>query len=144
MAASVAALTEAFSFADLVVIMAVSEDKDVPGILGELEPVAAHLVATANSSVRSMSAEALGAAAGAVLGPDRVTVVGRLDDAIELGVALADEADARGVGSPGQAGVLITGSVITAGEARMLLRERNGGSNGDGVPARPGVLGDWS
>jgi dihydrofolate synthase/folylpolyglutamate synthase len=144
MAASVAALTEAFSFADLVVIMAVSEDKDVPGILGELEPVAAHLVATANSSVRSMSAEALGAAAGAVLGPDRVTVVGRLDDAIELGVALADEADARGVGSPGQAGVLITGSVITAGEARMLLRERNGGSKGDGVPARPGVLGDWS
>jgi dihydrofolate synthase/folylpolyglutamate synthase len=142
MAASVAALTEGFSFTDLVVIMAVSADKDVPGILGELEPVAAHLVATANSSVRSMSAEALGAAAGTALGPDRVTVVGRLDDAIELGVALADEADARGVGGPGQAGVLITGSVITAGEARILLREPNRGSRGDGVPVRPGAPGE--
>jgi dihydrofolate synthase/folylpolyglutamate synthase len=140
MAASVAALTEGFSFTDLVVIMAVSADKDVPGILGELEPVAAHLVATANSSVRSMSAEALGAAAEAVLGPDRVTVVARLDDAIELGVSLADEADARGIGGPGQAGVLITGSVITAGEARILLREPNGGSAADGVPVRPGAL----
>jgi dihydrofolate synthase / folylpolyglutamate synthase len=44
-----------------------------------------------------------------------VTVVLRLDDAIERAVALA-EADV--VGSPG---VLITGSVIAIGEARTLL-----------------------
>ena len=144
MAASVAALTEGFSFTDLVVIMAVSEDKDVPGILGELEPVASHLIATVNSSARSMPAEALSAAAAEVLGPDRVTVVGRLDDAIELGVTLADEADARGGGGPGQAGVLITGSVITAGEARVLLAEGNGGSWDDAVSARSGGRGSWS
>ncbi len=144
MAASVAALTEGFSFTDLVVIMAVSEDKDVPGILGELEPVASHLVATANSSVRSMSAEALGAAAAEVLGPDRVTVVGRLDDAIELGVTLADEADARGAGGPGQAGVLITGSVITAGEARVLLAEGNAGYPDGAFSARSGAMGGRS
>ncbi len=142
MAASVAALTEAFSFTDVIVIMAVSEDKDVPGILGELEPVAAHLVATENSSDRSMRAEKLGATAAAVLGPDRVTVVGRLDDAIELGVALADEADARAGGAPGQAGVLITGSVITAGEARALLREAAAAPPGDTFrdpPGEPGI-----
>jgi dihydrofolate synthase / folylpolyglutamate synthase len=143
MAASVEALTEAFSFTDLVVIMAVSEDKDVPGILGELEPVASHLVATVNSSARSMPAEALGALATEVLGPDRVTVVARLDDAIELGVTLADEADARG-GGPGQAGVLITGSVITAGEARVLLAEGNAGHRDGAVSARSGGLGSWS
>jgi len=131
MAESVAALTEAFSFTDLIVILAVMADKDAAGILGELEPVAGHLVATANSSDRSMSAEALGTAAAAVLGPDRVTVADRLDDAIELGVALADEADARAGGAPGQAGVLITGSVVTAGEARVLLREGNGGAAGE-------------
>jgi dihydrofolate synthase / folylpolyglutamate synthase len=136
MAASVAALTEAFSFTDLVVIMAVSQDKDVPGILGELEPVASHLVATANSSERSMPAEALGATAAEVLGPERVTIVSRLDDAIELGVTLADEADAsRGTG-PGQAGVIITGSVITAGEARVLLAGGNAGNQGDAFFAR--------
>jgi len=135
MAASVAALTEAFSFTDLVAIIAVSEDKDVSGILDELEPVAAHLVATANSSARSMPVAALGAVARTVFGPDRVTVAERLDDAIEIGVALADEADAAGEGGPGKAGVLITGSVITAGEARVLLVDKAG--NG-AVYAGPG------
>jgi dihydrofolate synthase / folylpolyglutamate synthase len=144
MAASVAALTEGFSFTDLVVIMAVSEDKDVPGILGELEPVASHLVATVNSSARSMPAAALGAAAAEVLGPDRATVVDRLDDAIELGVTLADEADAREGGGPGQAGVFITGSVVTAGEARVLLAEGNAGNSHDAVSARSSGRGSWS
>ncbi len=39
MAATVAALTEAFTLSELIAILAVSEDKDVPGILDELEPV---------------------------------------------------------------------------------------------------------
>ena len=41
MAASMEALTEAFTFTQLVAILAVSEDKDVAGILDQLEPVAA-------------------------------------------------------------------------------------------------------
>jgi dihydrofolate synthase/folylpolyglutamate synthase len=126
MAASVEALTEAFSFTDLVAIIAVSEDKDVSSILGELEPVAAHLVVTSNSSTRSMPVPALAVMAEAVFGPDRVSAADRLDEAIEIGVALADEADAAGEGGPGKAGVLITGSVITAGDARVLLTERAG------------------
>ncbi len=124
MAASVAALTEAFTFTELIAILAVSEDKDVAGILDELEPVVNHLVVTANSSPRSMPAAALGELAVAALGPDRVTVAARLDDAIETGVALADDADAGADGRPGNAGVLITGSVITAGDARTLLDAR--------------------
>jgi dihydrofolate synthase/folylpolyglutamate synthase len=143
MAASVEALTEAFSFTDLVAIMAVSEDKDVSGILDELEPVAAHLVATTNSSTRSMPAAAVGAIAQAAFGPDRVTVAERLDDAIEIGVALADEADAAGEGGPGKAGVLITGSVITAGDARVLLADTagNGAVWSDSRRDEPGELG---
>jgi hypothetical protein len=53
-----------------------------------------------------------------------VRAVPGLDDAIEIGVALADEADAReavGGGLPGTAVVLIAGSVVTAGDARLLL-----------------------
>jgi dihydrofolate synthase/folylpolyglutamate synthase len=127
MAASVSALSEAFSFTDLVVILAVSEDKDVAGILDELEPVASQLVVTSNSSPRSMPAGELAKLATAVFGEDRVQVAERLDQAIEIGVTLADEADAAGPGGgTGQAGVLITGSVITAGDARLLLSDKSG------------------
>jgi len=124
MAATVAALSEAFTFTELVAILAVSEDKDVPGILDELEPVASELVVTGNSSPRSADPGKLAEMAAAVFGPDRVRAVPRLDDAIEIGVALADEADAReavGGGLPGTAAVLIAGSVVTAGDARLLL-----------------------
>jgi dihydrofolate synthase / folylpolyglutamate synthase len=131
MAASLAALTEAFTFTELIAILAVSEDKDVPGILDELEPVVTHLIVTANSSPRSMPAAALGELAIAAFGPDRVTVATRLDDAIETGVALADDADAAAQGGPGNAGVLITGSVITAGDARALLDASGGRMTGD-------------
>jgi dihydrofolate synthase/folylpolyglutamate synthase len=142
MAASVEALTEAFTFTDLIAIIAVSEDKDVAGILDELEPVVTHVVVTANSAARSMAPAALAEVASAVFGPDRVTVAERLDDAIELGVTLADEADAAGEGGPGKAGVLITGSVYTAGDARVLLSEQpgNGAAGGGSRPtlADPG------
>jgi len=128
MAASVAALTEVFTFAELIGILAVSEDKDVAGILDQLEPVVATLVVTSNSSPRSMDGAKLADLAGAVLGEERVRVAARLDQAIEAAVALADDAAAHhsarggaGAGAPGGAAVLITGSVITAGEARVLL-----------------------
>jgi dihydrofolate synthase/folylpolyglutamate synthase len=119
MAASMAALTEAFTFTEVIAILAVSEDKDVAGILDQLEPVASRLVTTSNSSSRSMDPAAIAEIAAGIFGPDRVSVASRLDDAIETAVGLADEADAAG--GPGSAGVLITGSVITAGDARSLL-----------------------
>ena len=43
----------------------------------------------------------------------------RLDDAIELAVRLADEADAAGEGGPGKAGVLVTGSVYHGGRCAV-------------------------
>ena len=139
MAVTVAALTEAFSFADLIGIVAIMQDKDVTGILDELEPVVTHLVVTTNSSPRSLPVAALAEAATAVFGPDRVTIAERLDDAIEIGVALADAAEAAPGSRPGQAGVLITGSVITAGDARVLLSQQRGNvaGRGDSRRARP-------
>jgi folylpolyglutamate synthase/dihydropteroate synthase len=139
MAATVAALSEAFALTDLIAIVAVSEDKDVPAILDELEPVASELVVTTNSSPRSTDPGKLAELAGAVFGPDRVRAVPRLDDAIEVGVTLADEADARAVasgGAPGTALVLIAGSVITAGDARKLLTRAAPGEPAPG-PAGP-------
>jgi len=139
MAATVAALSEAFVLTDLITILAVSEDKDVPAILDELEPVTSELVVTTNSSPRSTDPAKLAELAGAVFGPDRVRAVSRLDDAIEFGVTLADEADARSVasgGPPGTALVLIAGSVVTAGDARKLLTRAAPGEPAPG-PAGP-------
>jgi dihydrofolate synthase/folylpolyglutamate synthase len=133
MAATAAALPEAFAFTELIAVVAISEDKDMSGIFDALEPLVAELVVTSNSSPRHAEPEKLAELATAVFGPDRVRVVPRLDDAIEVGVALADEADARAAvdgGQPGGALLLIAGSVVTAGDARQLLTGARPGSPG--------------
>jgi dihydrofolate synthase / folylpolyglutamate synthase len=120
MAATMEALTESFGFTRVIGVLAVSEDKDVTGVLAELEPVLSDIVVTTNSSPRAMPASALAEIASDVFGEDRVQVRDRLDDAIEEAVGLADESlgDAE---MPGSTAVLITGSVVTAGDARRLL-----------------------
>src|SRR5271165_3125438 len=130
MAATVAAIEEAFTFARLTGVFAASGDKDVPGILAELEPLLTDIVVTRNSSERSMEPEQVAALATEIFGADRVTVAARLDDAIEAAVALADEAVAET--GPGTGGALVTGSVITAGDARRLL-----GPAGGELPPEP-------
>ena len=119
MAATVAAIGEAFDFRRLIGVVGVLAGKNVKAMLEALEPALDEVVITQNSSVRAIPADELAAAAVEVFGADRVTVEPRLDDTIEAAVRLAEE-DADGVLSG--AGVLITGSVITAGEARALLR----------------------
>ena len=84
-----------------------SADKDVTGMLEQLEPVLDEIVVTENSSPRRMSADDLAALAVPVFGADRVVVEPRLDDAIEAAVQLAEE----GEDQLGGAGVLVTGSV---------------------------------
>lgn len=119
MTATVDAVTESFSFARVIAVIAVAEDKDVTGVLAELEPIVSDIVVTRNSSARSMAPAELGEVAADVFGADRVHVAERLDDAIDTAVALADAGSQDTV--PGANGVLITGSVITAGDARALL-----------------------
>jgi dihydrofolate synthase/folylpolyglutamate synthase len=65
-----------------------------------------------------MSVDDLALIAVDVFGSARVTVEARLDDAIDTAIRLAEEdSDAVLAGS----GVIVTGSVVTAGEARVLL-----------------------
>jgi dihydrofolate synthase/folylpolyglutamate synthase len=135
MAATVAAIEEAFTFTRLAGVVAAAADKDVPGILAELEPLLTDIVVTRNSSERSMDPDELGALAAEIFGEDRVTVAVRLDDAIEAAVALADETTDADL--PGSGGVLITGSVITAGDARILLAPNGGVLPPDPPSAQP-------
>jgi dihydrofolate synthase/folylpolyglutamate synthase len=115
-AALAAAIEDAFTFDRLVGVVAILDDKDAAAILEELEPIVATVIATTNSSPRAMPAMALAETARQVFGEDRVEVSERLDDAIDLAVASA-EADA----ALGGAGVIVTGSIVTVGEARHLL-----------------------
>ena len=124
MAATVAAVQEAFTFARLVGVFAASGDKDVAGMLDELEPLLSEIVVTRNSSDRSLDPEQTAELAVEIFGEDRVQTAERLDDAIEAAVTLADEAVAET--GPGSGGVLVTGSVITAGDARRLLGPADG------------------
>lgn len=119
MAATATALTEEFSFRRLVAVVAMFEDKDVAGVLDLLEPVVDAVVATTNSGSRAMPATRLGGIAREIFGPERVSVVDRLPDAIEAAVGLAEEDVDAGLSG---VGVLITGSVITVADARRLLR----------------------
>jgi dihydrofolate synthase/folylpolyglutamate synthase len=57
--------------------------------------------------------------AASVFGAERVRLARRLDDALEMAVGLAD--DASGEEGLTLTGVLVTGSVVTAGDARLLL-----------------------
>jgi dihydrofolate synthase/folylpolyglutamate synthase len=119
MAATVSALEEEFAFRHLVAVLAVLAGKDVSGLLDLLEPVAARIVVTQNSSPRSMPVAELAQVAVDIFGEDRVTVAQNMPDAIEEAVVLA-EADTDG--ELGGVGVLITGSVVTVADARKLLK----------------------
>lgn len=119
MTATVAALTDAFSFTTLIAVVACLNDKDVVGMLDVLQPAVTSVVVTQTASSRRMPVDELRALADEVFGEDRVAVEDRLDDALDRAFALAEDDAAYG-----GAGVLVTGSVVTVGEARGLLGGR--------------------
>jgi dihydrofolate synthase/folylpolyglutamate synthase len=123
--AAAEAISEAFGFSRLVGVVGTSGDKDARGLLEAFEPICAEVVVTSNSSHRALDADELAALAVEVFGRDRVQVEPRLDDALEAAITLAEQ-DGEYAG----AGVLVTGSVITVGEARVLLGSGSGAGKG--------------
>jgi dihydrofolate synthase/folylpolyglutamate synthase len=123
-AATVEAIRDSFTFDPLVGVVGLMGDKDAEGILGELEPVLAQVVVTEAGTPRAMAVDELAEVARDLFGEHRVHVEPRLDDAIEQAVTLAETGGSLGE-SIGSGGVLVTGSVVTVGQARLLLkRER--------------------
>lgn len=110
------AISEVFDFSRLIGVVGASADKNVRELLEAFEPIFAEIVVTRNSSHRAMDADELAGIAVEVFGDERVQVEPRLDDALEAAITLAEEE-----GEFAGGGVLVTGSVITVGEARLLL-----------------------
>src|SRR4051794_16407415 len=121
--ATAEALQDSFALDPLIGVLGVMADKDYEGVLAAFEPVLAAVVCTQNSTHRALPAEDLAEVARGVFGIDRVYVAPRLDDAIEQAATLAEEGGVFGE-AIGSGGVLVTGSVITVGEARGMLKPR--------------------
>lgn len=113
--ALVAAIEEAFAFQRVVGVVGVMADKDPEGILSVLEPVLAEVVVTRAPTARALDPQDLAEVAIDVFGEDRVHVVERLDEAVDLAASLAESEVERG------AAVLVTGSIVLVAEARILL-----------------------
>ena len=116
--ATAAALEDSFQFDPLIGVVGVMADKDHEGVLAAFEPHLAHVVCTQNSTPRALPAEQLAVTAREIYGDDRVTVEPFLPDAIDKAAALAEEGSGSSMGA---GAVLVTGSVVTVGEARHLL-----------------------
>lgn len=102
-------------------VLAILGDKDARGILEALEPVLDKVILTTNSSPRTLPVEDLAEIARQVFDAEQIDTAPTLADAIALATVEAENIDENGVMSG--AGVIVTGSVVTAGEARSLFRK---------------------
>ncbi len=122
-AATAEAIQESFTFSPLIGVVGVMADKDYEGLLAAFEHVFAAVVCTQNSTDRAMPAEELAEVARGIYGVDRVHVARRIEDAIDEAATLAEAGGPFGE-AIGSGGVLVTGSVVTVGEARAMLKPR--------------------
>ena len=108
-----------FTFDEVIGVVAPMGDKDVAGILLELEQVMDSIIVTTNSSPRAMKVSELEKIAVEIFGADRVFSADTLDLAIEKAIK-----DTVRPLSEDSIGILITGSVVSVGEARTYLRNK--------------------
>jgi len=108
-----------FTFDEVIGVVAPMGDKDIHGILLELEQVMDSVIVTANSSTRSTPVEKLEKIAIEIFGIDRVFS----DETLEKALERAMKETVRPL-SEDSVGILVTGSVVTVGEARSYLRSK--------------------
>ncbi len=108
-----------FTFDEVIGVVAAMGDKDVQGALVEFEKVMDSIIVTKNSSSRSMPVAEIEKIATSIFGADRVFAADNLEEAIEKAIK-----DSVRPHSEDTLGILITGSVITVGEARTIVRKR--------------------
>ena len=110
-------LESEFTFDEIIGIFGAFADKDVEGILKELEPVFNSIIVTASTSARAMPATDVQQIADRIFGPDRVRKIEHLEDAVKRAIT-----DSRNPLSDESIGIVVTGSVVTVGQARAFLK----------------------
>ncbi len=109
------ALAEEFTFDRVIAVVAILGDKDVVKFLTELSKVADEIIVTRNSSPRAMPIEELKRIAVDIFEEGAVSAAPSIAAAIQEAVEKASQPNVS-------IGVLVTGSVVTAGAARALLK----------------------
>lgn len=112
-------ISEEFDFDSIIGVIAPMGDKDVDGILEELESVVNRVIVSKNSSHRAADLSELRASAQGVFGSERVTAIESLQEAL---VKAIEQAKLDNGVSDSNTAVLVAGSVVTAGEARGIIR----------------------
>lgn len=127
-AATREAMVEVFGLRQVVGVFGAMADKDVEGVLAELEPLLDEVVLSPISTPRAMDVEDLAAIAEDVFGEERVhradDVAGAIDQAVSLaeadgGAPMTHEAPSGQMIA--SSGVLVLGSVMLVAEARQVL-----------------------
>ena len=109
-------ITNEFTFDEVIGVVASFAYKDVRGIMKELEAIFKEVIVTTSSSPRAMKLSEIEKIAIEIFGKDRVTAIETLPAAIDQAIK-----DAKRPLSEDSVGVLITGSVVTVGEARTII-----------------------
>ena len=108
-------LDEAFDFDYVVMVLAMLGDKDVDGVLEELHRSADVFVVSETLSARALPVDKLAEAAREWVDEDSVIVTSDINAALMKAIDLATGVAAK---SPG---IVVTGSLYTVAEARLLL-----------------------
>jgi dihydrofolate synthase/folylpolyglutamate synthase len=111
-----------FDFQSVFGVVAILGDKDAAGILRELEPVISRVVVTENTSERALPKEELFKIAQSIFGAERTFMESDLQSAITYSM---EQATLLNQVSDGANAVLITGSVVTVGEAKRIVKRIN-------------------
>ena len=117
-------IQEEFDFDYIIGVIAPMGDKDVDGILEECESIMNRVITTRNTSHRAAPLDTLTSEAVDIFGNDRVRSCESLEEALKSAIAEAHSQNQSGIGN---CAVLIAGSVVTAGEARAIIRRLKGG-----------------
>ena len=120
----IATLDHEFDFTHRIAVFAPMGDKDVSGMLELMEPVFDSIIVTRNSSPRSLDPARLSAMAAERFGSERTVLCENLPVALERARQIANE---RNLKDSVSAAVIVTGSVVTVGEARVLMRQKGSG-----------------
>jgi dihydrofolate synthase/folylpolyglutamate synthase len=112
-------LRSEFNFDEIIAVVGVFGDKDAAGIFKELEPIVDHVIVTQSTSERAMASSEVEKIASSVFGVDRVFEVQDLFQAIDKAIS-----DSVRPLSEATVGIIITGSVVTVGQARTYLRKK--------------------